>query len=132
MRVLYLQSILEQLVHLGRDGQVNSAVGNLDNESALDLWVDLGDDLELLAIGNVVGLVDGGFEAAESSVVEGLFSCVSKGLLQQHWSIHSSRQRVWNHDTTSSRFTYRSAGNSQLDLPPLRAHEHAKLLHNTL
>jgi hypothetical protein len=74
--VLYLQSILEQLVHLGhlsRNGQVNSAVGNLDDESALDLRVDLGDDLELLAVGNVVGLEDSGFEAAESSVVEGLF-----------------------------------------------------------
>ena len=75
MRVLYLQSILEQLVHpghLGRDRQVDSAVVDLDNESALDLGIDLGHDLELLAVGDVVGLVDGGLEAAEGSVVEGL------------------------------------------------------------
>jgi hypothetical protein len=73
--VLYLQSILEQLVHLGhlrRDRQVNSAVGNLDNDSTTDFRVDLGNDLELLASGNVVGLVDSGFETTESSVVEGL------------------------------------------------------------
>lgn len=73
--MFYLQSILEQLVHLGhlrRDRQVDGAVANLDNESAADLWVDLGHDLELLAIGDVVGLVDGLLEAAEGSVVEGL------------------------------------------------------------
>jgi hypothetical protein len=72
---LYLQSVLEQLVHLGhlaRDGQVDGAVANLDNEAALDLGVDLGNDLELLALLDVGGLVDGGFEAAEGSAVEGL------------------------------------------------------------
>jgi hypothetical protein len=75
VRAIYLQSILEQLVHLGhlgRDGQIDGAVGNLDDEAALDLRVDLGDDLELLAGGDVVGLVDGGFETAESPVVKGL------------------------------------------------------------
>jgi hypothetical protein len=74
-RMLCLQSILEQLVHLGhlgRDGQVDSAVANLDNQAAADLGVDLGHDLELLAVGDVVGLVDGGLEAADGSVVEGL------------------------------------------------------------
>jgi hypothetical protein len=56
MRLLYLQSILEQLVHLGhfsRDGQVDGAVANLDNESTADLGIDLGDNLELLAVGDV-------------------------------------------------------------------------------
>lgn len=64
MRAKYLQSILEQLVHLGhlgRDGQVDGAVANFDNESSLDFRVNLGDNLELLAIGDVVRLVDGGF-----------------------------------------------------------------------
>jgi hypothetical protein len=73
--MLYLQSILEQLVHLGhlgRDGQVDGAVANLDDQAAADLRVDLGHDLELLAVGNVLGLVDGGLEAADGSVVEGL------------------------------------------------------------
>ena len=72
---LYLQSILEQLVHLGhlrRHGKVNGAVGNLDNQSAADLGVDLGHNLELLAVGDVLGLVDRSLEAAERAVVEGL------------------------------------------------------------
>lgn len=86
MRVLYLQSILEQLVHLGhlgRDRQVDGAVANLDNESAADLGVDLGHNLELLAVRDVVGLVDGLFEAAEGSVVEGLWrvSCAPSRVL---------------------------------------------------
>lgn len=78
MRAIYLQSILEQLVHLGhpgRDRQVNGAVANLDNQSTLDLGVDLGYDLELLAVGDVFRLVDGGLETAEGSVVEGLLEC---------------------------------------------------------
>jgi hypothetical protein len=73
--MLYLQSILEQFVHLGylsRDGQVNGAVGNFDNESTTDVRVDLGNDLELLTSGNVVGLVDSGLKTAKSSVVERL------------------------------------------------------------
>ena len=75
MRAIYLQSILEQLVHLGhlsRDRQVNGAVTNLDNQSTLDLGVDLGYDLELLAVGDVIGLVDSLFKTAESSVIKGL------------------------------------------------------------
>ena len=75
MRVLYLQSILEQLVHLGHPGryrQIDGAVSNLDDQSTTDLGVDLGDDLELLAVGDVLRLVDGGLEAAEGTVVERL------------------------------------------------------------
>lgn len=75
MRLLYLQSILEQLVHLGHFGgnrQVNRTVTDLDDESTTDLWVDLGNDLELLALANVLGLANGGFETAKSAVVEGL------------------------------------------------------------
>jgi hypothetical protein len=126
--VLYLQSILEQLVHLGhlrRDRQVNSAVGNLDNDSATDLGVDLGDDLELLASGNVVGLVDSGFETAESSVVEGLLY-VSNGsnLVSDMFSGLRPANALGR--------TYCSAGDGQLNLPSVRTHEHAKLLYNAL
>lgn len=74
---LYLQSILEQLVHLGhlgRDGQVDGAVANLNDESATDLGVDLGDHLESLAVEDVLRLGDGGLETAEGPVVEGLLN----------------------------------------------------------
>jgi hypothetical protein len=40
----YLQRVLEELVHLGdlgRDGKVNGAVADLNNEAATDLRVDL-------------------------------------------------------------------------------------------
>jgi hypothetical protein len=40
----YLQRVLEELVHLGdlgRDGKVDGAVTNLNNEAATDLRVDL-------------------------------------------------------------------------------------------
>ena len=40
----YLQRVLEELVHLGdlgRDGKVDGAVADLDNEAATDLRVDL-------------------------------------------------------------------------------------------
>lgn len=75
--LLYLQSVCEQLVHLchlGRNREIDGTVANLDNQSTLDFWVDLGDDLESLALGNVVGLVDGLLEAAECSAVEGLWN----------------------------------------------------------
>lgn len=76
MRALYLQSILEQLVHPGHlagDGEIDGTVADFDNEAATDVWVDLGHDLELLALADVLGLADGGFETAEGAVVEGLF-----------------------------------------------------------
>jgi hypothetical protein len=72
---LYLQSVLEQLVHLGHfrgDGQVDGAVGDLDDESTADLGVHLGDDLDGLAVGDVLRVLDGGLEAAQRLVVEGL------------------------------------------------------------
>ena len=43
-RVQNLQGVLEKLVHLGKlsgNAEVNGAVANLDDESALDLGVDL-------------------------------------------------------------------------------------------
>lgn len=76
--VLYLQSIREKLVHLGHlggDGQINGPVANLDDESTTDIGVDLGDDLDGLAVCNVLGLGDGGLEAVKGSVVEGLKYC---------------------------------------------------------
>jgi hypothetical protein len=75
MRWLYLQSILEQLVHLGHlggDGQVNGAVADLDDEATTDIGVDLGNDIEFGALGNVLRFADGGLEAVEGPVVEGL------------------------------------------------------------
>jgi hypothetical protein len=74
-RYIYLQAVLEQLVHLGHlggDGEVDGAVADLDDETAADIRVDLGHDLELLALADVLGLGDGGFEAVEGLVVEGL------------------------------------------------------------
>ena len=83
--MIYLQSVLEELVHpghLGGDGQIDGAVANLDDEAANDLGVDLGYHLELLALGDVLGLGDGGLEAVEGPVIEGLsHTLVSKSLL---------------------------------------------------
>ena len=73
--MLYLQSVLEELVHLGHlggDRQVDGAVADLNDESTLDLGVDLGGDLELLALGDVLRLADSGLEAGEGLVVKGL------------------------------------------------------------
>jgi hypothetical protein len=72
---LYLQSILEQLVHfrhLGRNGEVDGAVANLDDKTAADVRVDLGDDLELGTLWHVLRFADGGLEAVKGPVVEGL------------------------------------------------------------
>lgn len=83
-QVLYLQSVLEQLVHpghLGGDGEVDGAVANLDDESTADVGVDLGNDLELLALLDVLRLADGGFETAEGAVVEGLWVIRQRGVL---------------------------------------------------
>ena len=84
--MLYLQSVLEELVHLGHlggNGQVDGAVADLDDESALDLRVDLGDNLEPLAVGDVLRLGDGGLEAGQGLVVESLVHC------QHFWSFFS-------------------------------------------
>jgi hypothetical protein len=73
--VLKLQSIGEELVHLGdarRDAQVDGAVADLDDEPADDVRVDLVGDLELLALADVLGLGDGGFQTREGLAVEGL------------------------------------------------------------
>lgn len=95
--MLYLQSVLEELVHLGHlggDGKVDGAVADLNNESTLDLGVDLGDNLELLALANVLRLGNGGLEAGQGLVVEGLqivsipvfcLSSLSSFNVQQRW-----------------------------------------------
>lgn len=75
--MLYLQSVPEELVHLGHlggDGKVDGAVANLNNKSTTDLRVDLGDDLELLALGDVLRLADGALETGEGPVVKGLLN----------------------------------------------------------
>lgn len=56
---IYLQAVAEELVHLGHlggNGEVNGAVADLDDEAAADVGVDLGHDLELLALADVLGL----------------------------------------------------------------------------
>jgi hypothetical protein len=129
LRALYLQSVLEQLVHLrhlARDGQVNGAVANLDNEATLDLGVDLGNNLELLALGNVAGLVDGGLEAGKGSAVEGLVQV-------SHVFSFSSFLCPWKSSPVKRfRVTYLSAGDCHLNLPSVRTHEQTELLYNAL
>jgi len=70
-----LQSIAQNLVelcNLGGNAEVDCTVTDFDNESSDDVWVDLCDDLELLALG-VFGLGNGGFETGEELLVE--FAC---------------------------------------------------------
>lgn len=72
LKMLYLQGILEQLVHaghLGGDGEIDGTVANLDDKTAADVGVDLGHDLEFLALRDVLRFADGGFETAEGAVV---------------------------------------------------------------
>lgn len=94
--ILYLQSVREGLVELGklgRDAEVHSAVADLDDKSTNDFGVDLdrthvsmqdmntldddqthlGDDLELLALAEL-GLGDGLFKTGDGLVVELLLS----------------------------------------------------------
>lgn len=87
----YLQSVGEELVELGHlvgDGKVDGAVGNLDNETTDNLWVDLEsssalphpriwkistnlvDNLEGLAGGDELGLGKSGLEAVDGLVVQ--------------------------------------------------------------
>lgn len=71
-----LQSIGEEIVHLGdarRDAQVDGAVADFYDEAADDVGVDFVGHLELLALADVLGLGDGGFETGEGLVVKGLF-----------------------------------------------------------
>lgn len=75
--LISLQSLGEELVHLGHlvgDRQVNRAVGNLDDKSTTDLWVDLGHNLERLAASYVFRILDGSLKAADCPVVKGLLS----------------------------------------------------------
>ena len=75
----YLQSIGKDLVHLGnasRDGEIDGAVTDLDDEAALDVGVDLVVNLELLALADVLGLLNSGLEASEGLVVEWLGSAL--------------------------------------------------------
>lgn len=120
IRLLYLQSVLEELVHLGHlggDGQVDGAVADFNNKSTTDLGVDLGNDLELLALSDVLRLADGGLEASDGLVVEGLL-VVSVSVLFMFCTIQMS--------------TYSSAGDNELDLATVRTHQDAEVVHNTL
>lgn len=72
---MFLQGVGKELVHLGdagRDGKVDGAVADLDDESANNVGVDGVGDLELLALADVGRLGDGGLEAVEGLVVQGL------------------------------------------------------------
>jgi hypothetical protein len=67
--------ILEELVHLshlGRDTEIDGPVTNLDDKSTADVRVDLGHNLELLALANVLRLRDGGFETGKGAVIKRL------------------------------------------------------------
>jgi hypothetical protein len=78
--LIILQGVVEELVHLGDlggHGQVDGAVANLDDETAEDVWVDLVCNLQLLALTNVLRLLDGGLEAGKSLVVELLHHLIS-------------------------------------------------------
>lgn len=85
--MVILQGVVEELVHLcdlGRDGQVDGSVADLDNETTDDFGVNLVCHLELLALADVGGLGNGGLEAGESLVVE---------LLDEFWSVYISLNR---------------------------------------
>lgn len=75
MRLMFLQGVREELVHLGdagRDAEVDGTVTNLDDESTNDVGVDGVGDLELLALADVGRLGDSSLESREGLVVEGL------------------------------------------------------------
>lgn len=68
-----LDVVSESLVELGNlvgNGEVNSAVADLDNETTKNVRVDLVGDLEGLALTNEGRLGNGGLETVESLVVE--------------------------------------------------------------
>lgn len=106
--VLNLQSISEELVHLGdarRNAQVDGAVADLDDKPADNVRVDFVGDLELLALPDVLGLGDGGLEAGQRLVVEGL--CVTFCGVSQHgrhrWRVGGKDgKRTWALVTLSS------------------------------
>lgn len=121
--MLYLQSVLEELVHLGHlggDGEINGAVANLDNQAAADVRADLGHDLELLACADVLRLADGRLEAGEGLVVKGL---------RKSAFVHSGRKGGFLLGVGE---TYSSAGHDELELAAVGAHEDAKVLYNAL
>jgi hypothetical protein len=135
-----LQGVVEELVHLGnlgRDAEVDCPVANLDDEATNDIRVDLARvntcakgvgeeytygvlDLELLASTDVARLGDGGLEAVEGLVVQGL-----------SWFPSSSASHSC-YQTTSPlsiclREPYLRAGNHHLDLTAGGAHELGEL-----
>lgn len=96
--MVILQSVREELVHLGDAGsnaQVDGSVANVDDKSTNDLGVNLGEgvlgvvtlgywgetylvgDLELLALADVGGLGDSSLQSVEGSLVESLDNNVS-------------------------------------------------------
>lgn len=130
---IHLQSISEQLVHLGhlsRNTEIDSTITNLDNQSTLDIRVDLGHDLEFLALADILGFGDCGFEAGKGAVVEGLYN-VSISFFKKR------RRRmyllyVYEMRMIKERKSYSSTRNHQLNLPTIRTHQHTKLLTHTL
>lgn len=68
-----LQSVAEELVHLrnlGRHGEVDCAVANLDDKSANDIGVDLVGQLDLLSLADVLRLRDSGLQAGQGAAVQ--------------------------------------------------------------
>lgn len=81
MLILHLQGIGKSLVHLGdlgRHAQVDGAVTDLDDESTNEVGVDLGDNLELLALAEL-GLGDGLLEAGDGLGIELLYTRLALG-----------------------------------------------------
>ena len=71
--------VVQNLVHLSNlaaDAKVNSPVTDLDDQTTNNLWIDFGDDLELLAL-RVLGFGNSGFQSREEFGVEFLSNHVS-------------------------------------------------------
>ena len=112
-----LQGVGEELVHLGdlgRDGEVDGPVANLNNQSSNDLRVDLCllvscvyrqrtsaredsylvGDLELLALADVRGLGHSALEPVQGLVVQRLWSVVVSDIFSFQKNCLSCRQPI--------------------------------------
>lgn len=70
---MHLQAVGEELVELGNlvgDGQVDGAVTDLNDQTTLDVGLDLVDDLSLLSSGQNTGAADGSIDSLEQLLVE--------------------------------------------------------------
>jgi hypothetical protein len=71
-----LHGLLQQLVEsadLCCDARIDGSLTDFDDETAKNAGVNVGDNLELLALA-ILGLADGGFDTAESLLVQFLLN----------------------------------------------------------